>query len=95
MNTGAVFSAPYFPKTGSRSRLSFHISPFFIVVVDVEVVVVLVVNEVETVLEFSVVSLLPLTVIVVTVFPSGDTTVFVSENSFFLVFLLIIKNKSC
>ena len=53
-------------------------------VVVVEVVVVLAVNEVETVDEFTVVSLLPLTVIVVTVLPSGDTTVFVSENSFFI-----------
>ena len=50
----------------------------------------LAVKVVDTVLEFSVVSLLPLTVIVVTVFPSGDTTVFVSENSFFMVLPLII-----
>ena len=50
----------------------------------VDVVVVLAVKVVETVDEFSVVSQLPLTVIVVTVLPSGDTAVFVSENSFFI-----------
>ena len=53
---------------------------------------VLAVNVVETVDEFSVVSLLPLTVIVVMVLPSGDTTVLVSENSFFMVLLLILES---
>ena len=48
----------------------------------VEVVVVDAVKEVVTVEVFSAASLLPLTVIVVTVFPSGDTTVLVCENSF-------------
>jgi len=93
LNTDAVFSAPYFPKTDSRSKLSFHFSPFFtVVVVVVEVVVLLAVNVVETVDEFSVVSLLPLTVTVVMVLPSGDTTVLVSENSFFIFLLLILES---
>ena len=61
-----------------------------IVVVVVVEVVVLAEKVVETVLEFPVVSLLPLTVIVVTVFPSGDTTVFVCENSFFIAYLLTL-----
>ena len=52
----------------------------------------LAVNVVETVDEFSVVSLLPLTVIVVMVLPSGDTTVLVSENSFFIFLLLILES---
>lgn len=52
----------------------------------------LAVNVVETVDEFSVVSLLPLTVIVVMVLPSGDMTVLVSENSFFIFLLLILES---
>ena len=87
LNTGEEFSVQYSPKTNSHSRLSFHFSSLFVViVVVVDVVVVLAVTVVETILEFSFVSLLPLTVIVVTVFPSGDTTVFVSKNSFFIDF---------
>ena len=65
------------------------------VTVIVEVVVVDAVNEVVTVEVFSVFSLLPLTVIVVTVFPSGDTTVFVCEKSFLLIFFsyfIILKH---
>jgi hypothetical protein len=63
-------------------------------VVVVEVVVVLAEKVVETVFEFSVVSLLPLTVIVVTVFPSGDTTVLVCENSFFMVYSFLYDQNS-
>ena len=65
-----------------------------VVVVVVEVVVVLAEKVLETVFEFSVVSLLPLTVIVVTVFPSGDMTVFVSENSFFMVYSFLYDQNS-
>jgi len=91
LNTDAVFPALYFPKTSSRSKISFHFSSFFMVVV--VVVVVLAVNVVETVDEFSAVSLLPLTVIVVIVLPSGDTTVFVSEKIFFMVYSFLYDYK--
>ena len=67
----------------------FHSLFLVVVIVVVEVVVVDAVNEVVTVEVFSFVSLLPLTVIVVIVFPSGDTTVLDFENSFlFISFLL-------
>ena len=53
------------------------------------------VKEGVTVEVFLVVSLLPLTVIVVMVLPSGDTTVLVCENSFLLIFFsyfIILKH---
>ena len=92
LNTDAVFPALYFPKTSSRSKISFHFSSFFMVVV--VVVVVLAVNVVETVDEFSAVSLMPLTFTVVIVLPSGDTTVFVYEKifSWCIPFFMIINS---
>ena len=59
----------------------------------VVVVVVLAVNVVETVDEFSAVSLMPLTFTVVIVLPSGDTTVFVSEKIFFMVYSFLYDYK--
>ena len=47
------------------------------------------VKEVVTAEVLSVVSLLPLTDIVVTVFPSGDITVFVCEKSFLFIAVLL------
>ena len=67
----------------------FHSLFLVVVIVVVEVVVVDAVNEVVTVEVFSFVSLLPLTVIVVIVFPSGDTTVLDCENSFLFIFSLL------
>ena len=80
-NTGAVFSAQYSPKISNRSKISFHFTSLSVVIV---VVVVTDVVTVEVLAELSE-ELLPLTVTVVTVFPSSETIVFVPLNFLFSI----------